>query len=88
MKNESLLEQWEKIVQKENMVPWKATTSSRICSNHFEPTDYIIPPSSSTPFRLKPNALPSIFPPHEFEEQINCIAKQVRVPEQTSTILN
>ena len=82
MKNESLLEQWEKIVQKENMVPWKATTSSRICSNHFEPTDYIIPPSSSTPCRLKPNALPSIFPPHEFEEPSIALQSRLEFPSK------
>ncbi len=64
MKNEPLLEQWER---KYGTLECH-TSSSRMCSNHFEPTYYIIPPSSSTPCRLKPNALPSIFPPHEFEE--------------------
>lgn len=69
MKNEPVLEQWENIVQQQNMCsPWKATGSSRICSNHFKQTDYINPPSLSVPCRLKPNALPSIFQPHEFEE--------------------
>ena len=73
MTNEPLLQQWENIVEreniveKENMSPWKATISSRICSTHFERTDYIIPPSSSIPCRLKPNAIPSRFPLHEFE---------------------
>ena len=62
------------------MLPWKTTGSSRICSNHFEPTDYIIPPSSSTPCRLKPNALPSIFPPHEFEEPSIALQSRLEFP--------
>lgn len=63
MKNEPVvLEQWENIVKQENMLHWKATSSRRICSNHFERTDYIILPSSSIlACRLKSNALIQYF---------------------------
>ena len=83
MRNEQALKQREKIVQKENMcLPWKATSASRICSNHFEPTDYIIPLSSSVPCRLKPKALPSIFPPHEFEEPPIALQSRLQMPSK------
>jgi hypothetical protein len=38
---------------------WKATNYSRICSDHFEITEYIIPPSSNGTCRLKRKAIPS-----------------------------
>ena len=69
MKNEKLLKQWETIVQKQNMLSFKVTSSSRICSAHFEKTDYIIPASTSDSCRLKANVLPSVFAPHELTEE-------------------
>lgn len=53
---------WECFVQKANQhASWTATNYSRICSDHFEITEYIIPPSSSGTCRLKKYAIPSKF---------------------------
>ena len=62
MKNKPALEQWEHFVQKANgpsilKEPWRATSASRICSHHFEVTDYIIPPSVNGLCRLKKYAI-------------------------------
>ena len=56
-----MLKQWEHFVQQANLlkVAWKATPLVRICSDHFNETDYIIPPSSNGTCRLKKNAVPS-----------------------------
>ncbi len=45
VKNKAALELWERFVQRVNLleVPWKATREHRICSNHFQHSDYIIP---------------------------------------------
>ena len=69
MKNEELLKQWENVVQKQNMLPFKVTNSSRICSAHFEKADYIIPVSTSDSCRLKSHAVASLFACHEFIEE-------------------
>ena len=64
MKNKHALEQWEEFVQKANgpsalREPWRATSATRICSNHFQTTDYIIPPSANICCRLKKYVIPS-----------------------------
>ena len=61
MKNTKILECWEHFVQQANKQekPWKAKQSHRICSNHFQLSDYIIPPSSNGTCRLKNYAIPS-----------------------------
>ena len=88
MKNEPILQQWENIVERENIVekenlsPWKATVSSRICRYHFGRTDYIIPPSSSIPCKLRPNAIPSRFPPHEFGEPSAELQSRLEFPSK------
>jgi len=88
MKNQAILQQWENIVERENIVekenvsPWKATICSWICSDHFEQADYIIPPSTSIPCRLKPNAIPSRFPPHEFGEPSAELQRRLEFPSK------
>ena len=53
---------WEKVVKNTNNSPnFKASRSSRICSNHFSRHDYIKPPSE-TNCRLKHAAVPIINP--------------------------
>ena len=61
LKNELTIEHWERFVNQNNSptAPWKATTASRICSDHFDNTDYIIPPSNHGTCRIKKYARPS-----------------------------
>ena len=64
MKDKLALEQWEHFVQEANRPnilkePWTATSASRICSYHFQATDYIIPPSLNGSCRLKRYVIPS-----------------------------
>ena len=61
MKNKQYLKCWEQFGMHTNMLkdPWKATIYSRIYSDHFRNTDYIIAPSSNLPCRLKKYAKPS-----------------------------
>jgi len=61
MKNTKILQCWEHFVQQYNQQekPWKAKQSHRICSNHFQLSDYVIPPSSNGTCRLKKYAKPS-----------------------------
>ena len=61
MKNKAALKRWEQFVQHANMydIPWKATNNHRICSDHFENFDYIIPPSLAGTCRFKKYAIPS-----------------------------
>ena len=64
MKNKHALEQWEHFVQEANRPnilkePWRATSTSRICSHNFQVTDYIIPPSVNGSCRLKKYVIPS-----------------------------
>ena len=63
VKNKAALECWEQFVQQVNLlnVPWKATREHRICSNHFQHSDYIIPPSQNGTCRLKKYVIPSRF---------------------------
>ena len=63
LKDADMLPRWEEAVMtinQSNQV-WKATRFSFICSKHFEQQDYIIPPSSDRPCRLKKYAVPSLF---------------------------
>ena len=63
LKEADMLQKWENAVMSinnSNQV-WKATRFSFICSKHFERQDYIIPPSSDKPCRLKKYAVPSLF---------------------------
>ena len=61
LKNELTIEHWKRFVNQNNSptAPWKATTASRICSDHFHNTDYIIPPSKHGTCRIKKYARPS-----------------------------
>ncbi len=61
LKNKPILQCWERFVQQANSLkePWKATSFSRICSNHFKMEDYILPPSITKTCRLKKYAIPS-----------------------------
>ncbi len=64
MKDKLALDQWEHFVQEANRPnilkePWRATSASRICSHHFQATDYIIPPSLKGSCRLKRYVIPS-----------------------------
>ena len=45
LKNKPVLQCWESFVQQANSLkePWKATSFSRIRSNHFKMEDYIQP---------------------------------------------
>ena len=64
LKNNALLKCWENYVQKVNKKPWQANQYSRLCSKHFQSTDYILPPSSNNTCRLKKYAFPSGPPVH------------------------
>ncbi|CAB4014005.1 THAP domain-containing 1-like [Paramuricea clavata] len=64
MKDKHALEQWEHFVQEANRPnilkePWRATSTSRLCSDHFQVTDYITPPSVNGSCRLKKYVIPS-----------------------------
>ena len=61
MKNKTICESWERFVQRTNKLPepWKAASSCRICGDHFQLSDYILPPSSEGTCRLKKYAIPS-----------------------------
>ena len=61
LKNKHTIEHWERFVNQNNSptAPWKATTASRICSDHFHHADYIIPPSQQGTCRMKKYACPS-----------------------------
>jgi hypothetical protein len=62
LKDVDMLQKWESAVMKlNNNQVWKATRFSFVCSNHFENQDYIIPPSSDRPCRLKKKGVPSVF---------------------------
>lgn len=48
---------------------WTPKPSSKICSDHFAPEDFLCRPNASIP-RLKPEAVPSIFPdPNSTQEE-------------------
>jgi hypothetical protein len=64
LKNNALQKCWENNVQKVNKKPWQVNQYSRICSKHFQSTDYILPPSSNNTCRLKKYAFPSGSPVH------------------------
>ncbi len=64
MKNNALLKCWENYVQKVNKKSWQANQYSRLCSKHFQSTDYILPPSSNNTCGLKKYAFPSGPPVH------------------------
>ena len=61
LKNKHTIEHWKRFVNQNNSptAPWKATTASRICSDHFHHADYIIPPSQQGTCRMKKYACPS-----------------------------
>ncbi|KAG5883930.1 hypothetical protein JTB14_003752 [Gonioctena quinquepunctata] len=56
-KRPDILELWIKAVRREN---WAPSRSSKLCGDHFLPTDYMVKPGCSTK-RLKPNAVPTVF---------------------------
>ena len=60
-KNKTIRENWERFVQHTHKLPepWKAASSCRICSDHFQLSDYILPPSSQGTCRLKKYAIPT-----------------------------
>ena len=78
LKNNALLKHWENYVEKLNKKPWQANQYSRICSKHFQLSDYILPPSSNNTCRLKKYAFPSALPVYsdpptltEHDEELN-----------------
>ena len=63
LRNQSVLEKWENAMRNINQCSdWKATHTSRICSNHFHRIDYITPLTEQDTCRLKSTAVPTIFP--------------------------
>ncbi|KAG5877774.1 hypothetical protein JTB14_007210 [Gonioctena quinquepunctata] len=56
-KRPDILELWIKAVRKEN---WAPSRSSKLCGDHFLPTDYMVKPGCFTK-RSKPNAVPTVF---------------------------
>lgn len=52
-----ILDLWIKAIRREN---WKPARTSRLCSKHFEESDYQVRPGSSVKL-LKPTAVPSVF---------------------------
>lgn len=57
-KRPKVLQQWLMVLDR---LDWTPKPSSKICSDHFAPEDFIFRPNVSIP-RLKPEAVPSIFP--------------------------
>ena len=63
MKKPELLRRWEVSLKREG---FKASAHSKLCSDHFLPTDYLVRPGTSRQ-RLKDDVVPSVFsdfPPH------------------------
>ncbi|XP_014285381.1 putative leucine-rich repeat-containing protein DDB_G0290503 isoform X2 [Halyomorpha halys] len=57
-KRPKVLQQWLMVLDR---LDWTPKPSSKICSDHFAPEDFLYRPNVSIP-RLKPEAVPSIFP--------------------------
>ncbi|XP_018399780.1 PREDICTED: THAP domain-containing protein 1-like [Cyphomyrmex costatus] len=57
LERENLCKLWVTAIGREN---WQPTTHSRVCSLHFEPTDYLNRPGSYLR-RLKQDAVPHVF---------------------------
>lgn len=53
-----ILTQWLIVLDRRDWVP---KPSSKICSLHFSSDDYVVRPNTNVP-RLKPDAIPSVFP--------------------------
>lgn len=58
LKNPKILPLWVKAIKRDNFIP---SPSSKVCGVHFTPSDYLERPGTYIQ-RLKPNAVPSIFP--------------------------
>lgn len=56
-KRPEILKLWIQAIRREN---WTPSTNSRLCSEHFLSTDYVMNPGLSTK-SLKSDAVPSIF---------------------------
>lgn len=91
-----MLEEWENFVKDANKIDaeWKANCSSRICSDHFEPDNYIIPPSSNATCRLKRRAIPSVCLvsnttniPYELQSRIGPCYKRPMPPSDNEDLL-
>lgn len=57
LKNPEILEKWVIASKRKDFKP---SVNSRMCSSHFQPSDYN-PPVICGPPRLKKNAVPSVF---------------------------
>lgn len=62
-----LKDKWIHAIRREN---WTPSSSSRLCSAHFLSTDYQVRPGASS-FRLKDDAVPSIFPAYPRHLQVS-----------------
>lgn len=52
-------QQWINAVARKGFIP---TSSSRLCSDHFQQDDFKVNPGGSYVIKLKENTVPSIFP--------------------------
>lgn len=72
-KDEEKVKQWVQALKRKGFSPTKA---SKLCSEHFVPTDFLDRPGSYIK-RLKPNAIPSVFP--AFPAYYQCKPKMPRL---------
>ncbi len=98
IKNNEKVECWESFVKQENILkePWRAKRDSHICSDHFQLSDYIIPPLSNGTCRLKIYAIPSrsiqnpiqcTTPPDELQSRLEHLNKRPLPPTNHDEML-
>ena len=96
LKNSDISKQWTVFVQQIRS-EWQPTQYSVLCSNHFERSSYVLRyeierklmPESKYQYRLKPDAVPTIFAPDEHvKEQRGAVRKRKRISDiqQVNTI--
>lgn len=56
-KRPEILKLWIQAVRREN---WTPSKTSRLCGEHFLPSDYVVKPGLTAKL-LKPDAIPSVF---------------------------
>ena len=77
LENKDLCSRWVASTKREHFTPSKY---SHICSEHFEPSDYVSSQHDLKP-RLKPQSVPSIF---QFPERLQPKKKQRKLPVKRS----
>lgn len=79
-KRPEILKKWVHVMRREN---WQPSKHSRLCSDHFKESDYLVRPGCTVNL-LKPDAVPSIFnfPKHllQKEEKPRKVFERVDLP--------